>query len=1017
MKKLVKTPAAENLRILEPLSLWKWLTMLALLLGFPFLILIDQMVSSFRSSRDQIVSRFELEVEKISGRAFSEQEAKIQVQEILEEYLKLCEGHLGNQYIIHRAGFTLSPIPFLSPESFRQALLQADGRKLRLYEKRLKRLIPGIKLLKWDSGYKLLSDSDVMLPKFVYLKMLESVFSRLKQRRSGNEADKRYMDHLPLVQKFYNDDPNLVEFIKFGRLGRFTNSSGLVQFLFWHDYDMAINANDDISAAGFLAAIDEDSLPLMFGIERFSLRKSQEWEKDGYALGWIDCTGKEADYLPYPFSRLNEKQWARWIGDQPNGVYEKDGLLISLRRVNSRLVVVAARSLSEVDRALERQIFITYAAFFLILAVSALLIFLNRRNEGMALSIKWQILWLFVLVMALPTVAVTHFGRELLKDRRQFYENEVFKKLERIRKDIEENKDYVFRHMEILGDEFTTAMLKFYKPDRKRPFAGNGLEQTIGHYFDKARVEHLYLFDAAGNEVLKTEFKNSERRGLLPLVTSLAKLKLRLSGKLVQDGYSGAVSLMDLMLEETGGAKLADIQAILKTKNSSAFELKFTNRKTYFFVGEFSPPGMSGEVFIMVFIIKDRKFDQLYLELMLQKLQQEEKTGSKVQLFYGKNAFSYNSYFIPSTIKNPFFEYSFDSPDSLTIGKMIEPTRYAGTSIKDSCVLQNGRRFLLYSFSPAGIESYSALLLYDYAEIAGRLESLRVLLVVISLVILLIVYVLVKIAARSIVEPIQMLQEAVERVRMGDYSLRLQLPGEDELVELSHAVNSMSQGLDEREKMTKYLSKSAVEAVKTGDGVALGGRKVPASILFSDIRSFTTISESHDAEAVVKLLNEYFACMNVVIEQHDGDIDKFIGDAIMAQFIARDIAGFSARGMALKAVKCALAMMKALADFNSDREKKGLFPIMIGVGINSGEVIAGNIGSPGRMDHTVIGDVVNVASRLEGMSKLGKFTHVIISRSTLDLISDRIKCRQLEETAVKGKTSAVEMYEVLECID
>ncbi len=1017
MNRVEKTSAAENLKILEPLSLWKWLTMLALLLGFPFLILIDHMVSSFRNSRDQKVSHFELEVEKITGRVFLEQEARIQIQEILEEYIKLCEGHLCNQYIIYRAGFTSSPIPFLSPEGFRQSLLYADVKKLRLYEKRLKQIIPGIKLLKWDSSYKLLSDSDVLLPKFVYLKMLESIFSRLKRCRSGNEADRRYMDQLPLVQKFYNDDPNLVEFIKFGRLGRFTNSNGLVQFLFWNDYYMSINAGDDISVAGFLAAIDEDSLPLTFGIGRFSLRKSHEWKQDGYALGWVDCAGKEKDSLPFPFSRLDEKRWARWIADQPNGVYEKDGLLISLRRVNSRLVVVAAHSLSEVDRALERQIFITYATFFLILSVSALLILLNRRNDGIALSIKWQILSLFILVMALPTVAVMHFGRELLKDRRQFYENEVFKKLDRIRKDIEENKDYVFRYMEILGDEFTTAMLKFYRPENKQPFFGKGLQKTIEHYIDKARVKHLYLFNAAGREVLKTEFKDGERRGLLPLVSSLAKLKLRLSGKLVQDGYSGAVSLMDLMLEETGGSKLADIQAILKTKKSSAFELKFTNRKTYFFVGEFSPSCRPGEVFIMVFIIKDRKFDQLYLELMLQKLQQEEKTGSKVQLFYGENAFSYNRYFIPSTVKNPFFEYSCDSPDSVALGKMTEPTRYAGTSIKDSCVLQNGRKFLLYSFSPAGIESFSALLLYDYAEITNRLESLQVLLVVISLVTLLIVYVLVKIAARSIVEPIQMLHEAVERVRVGNYRLRLQLPGEDELVALSHAVNSMSQGLDEREKMTKYLSKSAVEAVKSGDGVALGGRKVSASILFSDIRSFTTISESHDAETVVKLLNEYFACMNVVIEQHDGDIDKFIGDAIMAQFIARDITGFSSRDMALKAVKCALAMMKALAEFNADREKKGLFPIMIGVGINSGEVIAGNIGSPGRMDHTVIGDVVNVASRLEGMSKIGKFTHVIISRSTLDLITDRIKCRQLEETAVKGKTSAVEMYEVLECND
>ena len=263
--------------------------------------------------------------------------------------------------------------------------------------------------------------------------------------------------------------------------------------------------------------------------------------------------------------------------------------------------------------------------------------------------------------------------------------------------------------------------------------------------------------------------------------------------------------------------------------------------------------------------------------------------------------------------------------------------------------------------------------------------------------------------------PIQMLRNAVEMVEAGDYSCRLSLPGEDELVDLSRAFNSMSKGLDEREKMTRYLSKSAVAAVQSDEGAALGGRKVPATILFCDIRNFTTISESHPAETVVSLLNSYFARMNLVIEKHGGDIDKFIGDAIMAQFIASEKDGCSAAEMALNAVKCALAMMQELEAYNRERIKANDFPIMIGVGINSGEVIAGNIGSPGRMDHTVIGDTVNVASRLEGMSKLGKHTHVIISRSTLDLVEDCIEYEQLQETAVKGKTTAVEMFEVIGC--
>jgi class 3 adenylate cyclase len=558
-------------------------------------------------------------------------------------------------------------------------------------------------------------------------------------------------------------------------------------------------------------------------------------------------------------------------------------------------------------------------------------------------------------------------------------------------------------------------MLEFYRPGQKVPFSGTGIDQTIASYFDQAGVEHLYLFDAAGREVLKGKFSSNERRGLLPLVTSLAKLKLRLTGNLIEEGYSGAVSLMDLMLEETGGAKLADIQAILKHRESTAFELKFTDRKTHFFVGQFSPPGESNKVFVMVFIIKDRNFDQLYLDLMVDKLQKEKKIGRTIQLYYGKSRFSHGRYFEKTVLKDPFFHYDYANPDSSGIGKLTEPTRFAGVSIKDSYQFSNGRRFLFYSFKLANLDAFTPVLLFNYEGISEELRVLRVLLVVIFLVTLLVLWILGRMAVRSILQPIQMLRNAVEMVEAGDYSCRLSLPGEDELVDLSRAFNSMSKGLDEREKMTRYLSKSAVAAVQSDEGAALGGRKVPATILFCDIRNFTTISESHPAETVVSLLNSYFARMNLVIEKHGGDIDKFIGDAIMAQFIVSEKDGCSAAEMALNAVKCALAMMQELEAYNRERIKANDFPIMIGVGINSGEVIAGNIGSPGRMDHTVIGDTVNVASRLEGMSKLGKHTHVIISRSTLDLVEDCIEYEQLQETAVKGKTTAVEMFEVIGC--
>ncbi|PKL49767.1 MAG: hypothetical protein CVV42_05375 [Candidatus Riflebacteria bacterium HGW-Riflebacteria-2] len=308
---------------------------------------------------------------------------------------------------------------------------------------------------------------------------------------------------------------------------------------------------------------------------------------------------------------------------------------------------------------------------------------------------------------------------------------------------------------------------------------------------------------------------------------------------------------------------------------------------------------------------------------------------------------------------------------------------------------------------------HTVVALHDYSEIDYSLAQLRIFIIVSFLVSLLIGYILARVMARSLIEPVALLQRGVEQVESGNYRTRLMMPGQDELVELAESFNSMTIGLDERERMTRYLSKSAVKAVESGEDAYMGGRKVPATVLFSDIRSFTTISESNSAEVVVSLLNDYFAVMNKVVEDHGGDIDKFIGDAVMALFVTSDGGPETPAILALDAVRCALAMMQALEVFNAERIACGLFPIMIGVGINSGEVIAGNIGSPGRMDRTVIGDTVNVASRLEGMSKLGRHTHVIISRTTLEMVREFVEVEQLAETAVKGKTSLVEMFEVI----
>ncbi len=237
----------------------------------------------------------------------------------------------------------------------------------------------------------------------------------------------------------------------------------------------------------------------------------------------------------------------------------------------------------------------------------------------------------------------------------------------------------------------------------------------------------------------------------------------------------------------------------------------------------------------------------------------------------------------------------------------------------------------------------------------------------------------------------------------------------DELEDLANGFNAMVDGLKERDKLKstfgKYMTPSIVEHLMAGK-VQLGGVSLEVSILFSDIRDFTSISERMDAHELVALLNEYFTAMVGIVIDEGGVVDKYIGDAIMAVFGA-PVPGADD---ALHAVRAAVRMRAALDELNADLEKRGKPRLKTGIGIHTGTVVAGNIGSESRMEYTVIGDTVNLASRLEGKTKeLG--VGLVISEDTKERLEGKIVARRLSEITVKGREKPVVVYEVTAMID
>ncbi len=210
--------------------------------------------------------------------------------------------------------------------------------------------------------------------------------------------------------------------------------------------------------------------------------------------------------------------------------------------------------------------------------------------------------------------------------------------------------------------------------------------------------------------------------------------------------------------------------------------------------------------------------------------------------------------------------------------------------------------------------------------------------------------------------------------------------------------------------MYRYLTPHVAEQVLAlGEDALMVGERKEVTILFSDIRGYTTLTENLGAAEVVSLLNQYFETMVEAVFNHEGTLDKFIGDALMAVFGAPLTL---MENHAWKAVQSALDMRKRLAEFNQRRIIQAQPEIHIGIGISSGEVVSGNIGSQKRMDYTVIGDGVNLSSRLEGVTK-EYGCDIILSEFTYELCSHRIWVRELDRIRVKGKHQAVNIYELI----
>ena len=305
---------------------------------------------------------------------------------------------------------------------------------------------------------------------------------------------------------------------------------------------------------------------------------------------------------------------------------------------------------------------------------------------------------------------------------------------------------------------------------------------------------------------------------------------------------------------------------------------------------------------------------------------------------------------------------------------------------------------ILYTFQDRTILLGVAILDYDKEAITGIIKRVISIALMITAAIVLGVIVIVYFAGLRFTRPILTIADAATDVSQGKLDINLQVTTNDEIEELAERFNRMVTGLREREKMQKFVSGSTMNMIQedTSRQLILGGEYRTLTFLFSDIRGFTAMSETMKPDEVVEVINFYLNLQSEIIKAHGGDIDKFVGDEIMASFTGDDAVD--------RAIQSAIAIQERIDAENTKREKAGTTVCNVGIGINKGEVVVGNIGSNDRMDFTSIGSVVNLAARLCSSAAAGE---ILIEQSTRDMAGGEYATRPTEPITVKGISQPV----------
>jgi class 3 adenylate cyclase len=609
------------------------------------------------------------------------------------------------------------------------------------------------------------------------------------------------------------------------------------------------------------------------------------------------------------------------------------------------------------------------------------------RMHQLAMSLRMRIIAIFAVAMLVPIVSLISIGRSFA-----YHEENRLKEsaLVKMRAGIEA--------LELRYRDTPRLVEKSLYTDLKSrlvsPLTLDQIETVMASASAEGLFKHYMITDEKGRFV-KTNWENIS----VPLKKSLEMIASRIVK--VDSAIGGPPSLAGAAVEEEVEQYMQAFGSTFDFSRPTHLNFfAFQNEQMYFMSVMLQIEGKIGNLFIQLpdyYLEKRFAYDEFVQNRLAIDKADTEKRDLPIELYFYANFKAEKS--VPA-----------DSPLWRHLKHVLERAKRLKTE-ETGMINSEGETFL-YLIRPLSnmySQSFMPCLLTSTRPIEARIESVHMIISSLASAALLGAIILSLVLTSSLIGPISRIDIAAQQVGSGNLNITLPNMGNDELGRLSDTFNDMVQGLREREKMRAYVSESVLEAIQNQSDSSFGeGRRVEVTVLFSDIRNFTGLSEKNSPEQVFALLNEFFGGVEPIIRANHGRVDKFIGDAVMAIFHHTEPEHHT-----LSAVKAAFAIKQFVDNLEKTSRYVGRAGMEIGVGISTGTVLLGDVGSARRKDLTVIGDEVNLASRLENASKKGRHSKIIVSGSTWKHIENLVEAEKMSFNEVRGKSQAVQIYELI----